>query len=58
MEGTHTGPLQLPDGSTLPPSGKKVRVRAIDFMDLDKAGLLKEVTVIHNENDFRTQLTQ
>ena len=58
MEGTHTGPLQLPDGSTLPPSGKKVRVRAIDFMDFDKAGLLKEVTVVHNENDFRTQLTQ
>ena len=58
MEGTQTGPLPLVDGSTLPPSGKKVRVRAIDFMDFDKEGLLKEVTVVHNENDFRTQLTQ
>jgi ketosteroid isomerase-like protein len=28
--GTNTGPLEMPDGQTLPPTGKRVRVRACD----------------------------
>ena len=28
--GTHTGPLPMPDGENIPPTGKSVRVRACD----------------------------
>jgi len=28
--GTHSGPLPLPDGTTMPPTGKPIRVRACD----------------------------
>jgi hypothetical protein len=44
------------DGSVLAATGKKVRVRGIAFMAFDGRGLLKELVVVHNENDFVTQL--
>lgn len=28
--GTHSGPLPFPDGTTIPPTGKSIRVRACD----------------------------
>ena len=28
--GTHTAPLRMPDGQTVPPTGKQIRVRAAD----------------------------
>jgi predicted ester cyclase len=56
MEGTQTGPYTMPDGSLLAATGKKVRVRGIDFMAFDESGLLNELVVVHNENDFATQL--
>jgi predicted ester cyclase len=56
MEGTQTGPYSLADGSLLEATGKKVRVRGIDFMAFNGAGLLKELVVVHNENDFAAQL--
>jgi predicted ester cyclase len=56
MEGTQTHPYTMPDGSLLAATGKKVRVRGIDFMAFDKSGLLNELVVVHNENDFATQL--
>jgi hypothetical protein len=56
MEGTQTGPYSLADGSMLEATGKKVRVRGIDFMAFNGAGLLKELVVVHNENDFAAQL--
>jgi ketosteroid isomerase-like protein len=28
--GTHTNPLQLPDGQSVPPTGKQIRMRAAD----------------------------
>jgi predicted ester cyclase len=28
--GTHTGPFQLPDGTQLPPTGKRVEIRDMD----------------------------
>lgn len=28
--GTHTAPLMMPDGQTVPPTGKQIRVRAAD----------------------------
>lgn len=30
MIGTHTGPFRTPEGQTLPPTGKQVRLRAVD----------------------------
>ena len=29
--GTHSGPLRLPDGSSIPPTGKQVRMRSADL---------------------------
>ena len=29
--GTNTGPIEMPDGSSLPPTGKKVRLRTADI---------------------------
>jgi predicted ester cyclase len=56
MEGTQTGPYIMGDGSVLAATGKKVRVRGIDFMAFDGSGLLKELVVVHNENDFTARL--
>jgi len=30
--GTHTGPLVLPDGAELPPTGKRVEVKGMEFV--------------------------
>jgi len=30
--GTHTGPFQLPDGTELPPTGKRVEVKGMEFV--------------------------
>jgi predicted ester cyclase len=30
--GTHTGPLQLPDGTELPPTGKRVEVKGMELV--------------------------
>jgi steroid delta-isomerase-like uncharacterized protein len=30
--GTHTGPLVLPDGTELPPTGKRVEVKGMEFV--------------------------
>ena len=32
--GTHTGPLVLPDGTELPPTGKRVEVRGMELVEL------------------------
>ena len=31
---THTGPFQLPDGTELPPSGKQVELRGMEFVQV------------------------
>jgi predicted ester cyclase len=58
MEGTQTRPFTLADGSVLPPSGKKVSVRGIEFMEFNEAGLLQDLVIVHNQDDFATQLRQ
>jgi predicted ester cyclase len=57
MQGTQTGPYTRPDGTQLAPTGRPVRVRGIDFMEFDRAGLLGELVVVYNESDFESQLT-
>jgi steroid delta-isomerase-like uncharacterized protein len=32
--GTHTGPFQLPDGTELPPTGKRVEIKGMEFVRL------------------------
>jgi steroid delta-isomerase-like uncharacterized protein len=32
--GTHTGPLTLPDGTQLPPTGKRVEVRGMEYVQV------------------------
>jgi steroid delta-isomerase-like uncharacterized protein len=32
--GTHTGPFQLPDGTQLPPTGKRVEIRGMEFVQV------------------------
>src|SRR5262249_15051617 len=36
--GTQTGPLTLPDGSVLPPTGKRVEVRGMEIVRVDAEG--------------------
>jgi predicted ester cyclase len=58
MEGTQTGPMVLPDGSVLPPTGKRVKVRGIEFMKFNEAGLMDDLITISNSDDFVRQLTE
>ncbi|HEY4144368.1 ester cyclase [Pinirhizobacter sp.] len=58
MEGTQTGPFTLPDGSVLQPTGKPVRVRGIEFMRFNQAGLLDDLITLSNGDDFVRQLTK
>jgi steroid delta-isomerase-like uncharacterized protein len=32
--GTHTGPLPLPDGTELPPTGKRVEMKGMEFVQM------------------------
>jgi ketosteroid isomerase-like protein len=41
MVGTHTGPLRLPDGSSIPPTGKQLRVRAIDVVRVENGRIVR-----------------
>ncbi len=34
VAGTHTGPLSLPDGSQVPPTGKHVEIRGMEFVQV------------------------
>lgn len=58
MEGTQTGALTLADGSSLPPTGRKVRVRGFAFLRFNPAGLISDITYIQNQEDFVSQLKQ
>ncbi|HSJ19171.1 MAG TPA: nuclear transport factor 2 family protein [Nocardioidaceae bacterium] len=41
MVGTHTGPLRLPDGTSIPPTGKQLRVRAIDVVRVENGRIVR-----------------
>ncbi|TAP42892.1 ester cyclase [Arthrobacter sp. S39] len=38
--GTHTGPLNLPTGESLPPSGREVRVRSCDVARVENGEII------------------
>jgi ketosteroid isomerase-like protein len=39
--GTHTEPLELPDGQTVPPTGKQIRVRAADVATVREGRIVR-----------------
>jgi ketosteroid isomerase-like protein len=39
--GTHTMPLQLPDGTSVPPTGKQIRIRAVDVATVSDGSIVR-----------------
>jgi len=53
--GTHTGPLAGPDGESIAPTGKAVRMRACDVASI-KDGLVTQHRLYFDQIDFLGQL--
>jgi len=53
--GTHTGPLQLPDGQNLPPTGKQVTLRAVDIATAANGKIVRH-DFYFDQLDMLTQL--
>lgn len=39
--GTHTQPMQLPDGQSVPPTGKQIRVRSVDIATVSDGKIVR-----------------
>lgn len=57
MTGTQSGPFTTPEGKVIAPAGKAVRVRGINFYKFGAGERISEVVIVHNPDDFGTQLT-
>jgi steroid delta-isomerase-like uncharacterized protein len=55
MVATNTGPLKMPDGSEIPPTGKSVRLRACDFATVQNGQIISH-RFYFDQMDFLTQL--
>lgn len=55
LTGTHTGPLPLPDGSTLPATGKRVDLRGCDIAAFENGQVISH-RIYYDNVDFLTQL--
>lgn len=55
VTGTNTGPLPLPSGESLPPTGKSIRVRSCDVAHVE-GGLIKHHTFYFDQMEFMGQL--
>ncbi|MEU7717292.1 ester cyclase [Streptomyces tibetensis] len=53
--GRNTGPLELPNGETLPPTQKEVRIRGVDIATV-KDGRIVDYRLYFDEMDFLGQL--
>lgn len=53
--GTHTQPLQPPDGQSLPPTGKQVTVRSVDIATVANGKIVRH-DFYFDQLDFLTQL--
>jgi steroid delta-isomerase-like uncharacterized protein len=53
--GTHTNPLTLPDGRQLPPTGKQVRVRGMEIVEL-RDGKITVNTLYYDNLSVLSQL--
>jgi hypothetical protein len=55
ITGTHTAPLPLPSGETVPPTGKQIRVRGCDIATVE-GGLITQHHFYFDQMEFLTQL--
>lgn len=55
FEGTHTKPLKLPTGETVPATGKHIKLRACDVATVEN-GKITEHHLYFDELDFMRQL--
>jgi ketosteroid isomerase-like protein len=55
LTGTHTGPLQLPSGETLEPTGRRLRVRSCDLAEV-RNGVLTRHRLYFSTAEFAEQL--
>ena len=56
FRGTHTGPLTLPNGDSIAPTGKRVSVPGIDIETWDDDGFLIGDRAYFDQLEFLTQL--
>jgi len=54
--GTHTGPLTLPDGTVLPPTGKRVEVKGMEVVRVGPDGKIVLNTLYFDNLAVATQL--
>ncbi|MFE9443371.1 ester cyclase [Streptomyces sp. NPDC006602] len=55
FSGRNTGPLQLPNGETLPPTQKQIRIRGVDIATVAD-GRIVDYRLYFDEMDFLGQL--
>jgi ketosteroid isomerase-like protein len=55
VTGTNTGPLSLPTGDTVPPTGKQIRVRSCDIAEVANGVVIRH-RMYFNPADFEEQL--
>ncbi len=55
FSGTHTGPLQMPSGETLAPTGKRVRLRECDVATV-RSGRITSHRFYYDQMEFAEQL--
>jgi steroid delta-isomerase-like uncharacterized protein len=55
ISGTHTGPLEAPTGETVPPTGKRVRVRETDLATVEN-GKVTSHRFYFDQMEFLAQL--
>ncbi|MDQ1047665.1 ester cyclase [Streptomyces sp. V4I2] len=55
FSGRNTGPLQLPNGETLPPTQKEIRIRGVDIATVAD-GKIVDYRLYFDEMDFLGQL--
>jgi ketosteroid isomerase-like protein len=55
FSGRNTGPLQLPNGETLPPTQKEIRIRGVDIATVAN-GKIVDYRLYFDEMDFLGQL--
>ncbi|MGV9454651.1 ester cyclase [Streptomyces sp. NPDC003635] len=54
--GRNTGPIQLPNGETLPATQKEIRIRGVDFATVDDSGHIVDYRLYFDEMEFMEQL--
>jgi len=55
FSGRNTGPVRLPSGESLPPTGKEFRIRGVDFATV-RGGRIVSYRVYYDQLSFLDQL--